>query len=758
MFHSVSREIGGKTLNLETGKLAVQADGAVTVRYGDTIILVTACMSAQLRPDVDFLPLTVDYEERLYAVGKIPGSFFRREGRPSQEAILVDRLTDRTIRPLFPKDLRNEIQVITTVLSADRENSPDVLSIIGASAALAISGIPFQGAVSATRMGLADGQHIINPTFPQLEESSLNLVVSGTRDAVVMVEAGANELPEEAVLEALRIGQETNQQAIDLIEELVQAVGKPKMPFTPETADEEVKSKVEELIGDKLSQLLEEGGLKMEREANVAALETEAKEQLAESYPGEQVAGAFESLLKKRVRSRILEKGIRPSGRGTGDVREISSEVGVLPRTHGSGLFNRGLTQVLTIATLASIGMEKKLDTLSPEESKRFFHDYNFLPFSTGETKRIGSPGRREIGHGALAERAILSVLPSKEDFPYTIRLVSEVLSSNGSTSMASACGSTLALMDAGVPIKAPVAGVAMGLVMGDNGRYAVLTDIEGIEDQLGDMDFKVAGTAKGINALQMDVKITGLTLEVLRDALQQAREARLYILEEMLKAIEKPRESLSPYAPKLIRIKIPVDKIGAVIGSGGRTIRSIQEETGATIDIEDDGSVVLGSVDDAAIQKAKQRIEDLTREVKVGDIFTGKITRLANFGAFVEITPGKDGLVRSGELGDMEDGVRVGQEVTVMVTEIDSMGRINLSRRALMGGSDSPGDRPVRPGPEPRYRPTGGGPGNSPNRGPSFRDGDRRRFDRGPRSGSGPGSPPRQGPPPGYGDSGQGQ
>ena len=718
MPYSVQRQLGHETLTIETGRYASQANAAVSVRYGDSIILATAC-AAPLTRDLDFLPFTVDFEERLYAIGKIPGSFFRREGRPSQDAILTDRLTDRPLRPLFPKGLRQEVQIVITALSADRENPPEVLAIIGASAALSISNIPFAGPVGATRLSHHQGEFIINPTYSQIEESDLSVVVAGTRDAVMMVEAGATEVSEEAVLEAIQRAQEANTIVVDMINELVAAVGKPKMAGPQEAPPDDLESRLNQLLNGRFVQALDAGGDKTSRDTALSALEHELVESLAEEYPRERVTAGFQSILKQWVRARILDEGRRPDGRGLQDIRPITCEVGVLPRTHGSGLFTRGLTQVLSIATLASPAMRQTLDTLGPDETKRFLHHYNFPAYSVGEVRRVGSPGRREIGHGALAERAIQPTLPELEDFPYAIRLVSEVLSSNGSTSMASVCGSTLALMDAGVPIKSPVAGVAMGLVMGAEGQFAVLTDIEGFEDQLGDMDFKVAGTAKGINALQMDIKVKGLTHEVLAKALEQAREARLFILERITSAMPEPRPHVSAYAPKMLRVAIPIDKIGALIGPGGRTIRAIQEETGVTIDVDDKGAVNIGGIDQAKIDRARARIEALTRELMVGDIFTGKVTRVTSLGAFVELLPGKDGLLRSGEIGDMEDGLKVGQELTVVVLEVDSMGRVNLSRRALFNGDDSsqeagsgrPGFPPrsdQRP-PQPGFRRAGG-------------------------------------------------
>ncbi|MBI4298736.1 MAG: polyribonucleotide nucleotidyltransferase [Chloroflexi bacterium] len=691
MSHIFQCDIAGKVLTIENGKLAGQANGSVTVRYGDSVVLVTACL-AQPREGIDFFPLTVDYEERLYAAGKIPGSFFRREGRPSQEAVLSGRLVDRSLRPLFPKGFKNEVQVIVTVLSTDKENPPDVLAIIGASTALSISEIPFGGPVAATRVGYIDGELVVNPTFAQLKNSLLDMVVSGTKDEVVMVEAGANEVTEEMVLEGVKRAQETNRELVELQREMIAKIGKPNMSFSLNEESKELDAEASAFIKGRLVEAIYAPEGKPQREESLKGLKEELLVSLKDKYSQSQIAAAFESLVKKEVRNRILKASTRPDGRGLKDIRQIDSEVGVLPRIHGSGLFIRGLTQVLTIATLGSVSEVQRLDTLSPEDTRRFLHHYNFPPYSVGEVRRVGSPGRREIGHGALAERALLPVIPREEEFPYTIRLVSEVLSSNGSTSMASVCGSTLALMDAGVPIKAPVAGIAMGLITGEDGHYAVLTDIQGVEDALGDMDFKVAGTQKGITALQMDIKVKGISDQIMAGALNQAREARLYILEKMQQTIAVARPELSPYAPRMIRITIPVDKIGSLIGPGGKTIRSIIEETKATINVEDDGTVIIGSTSEDAAQRAIERIRNLTKEVEVGTVYAGKVTRVASFGAFVEILPGKEGLVHVSELADhripsVEEEVKIGDEVTVMVTEIDSMGRINLSRRAVLEG-----------------------------------------------------------------------
>jgi polyribonucleotide nucleotidyltransferase len=757
----IERVIGNEKLTIETGKLAFQAHGVVTVRCGDTIVMATVVMSDKPRSDIDFLPLTVEYEERLYSAGRIPGSFFRREGRPGQEAILSARLTDRAIRPLFPKGLHNEIQVILTVLSADQKNPPEILGMIGASAALSMSHIPFGGPIGACRVAYSDrdSQFMINPTYSQSDESQLNIVVASNRDGIIMVESGSDEVSEETILEGVRRAHEANQAIIDLIEELTSRVGKPKVEVTVDTSEaEQLESRLRSALNGRITTILEQNAFKAERNEALDHLETEMAGELAEQYPPEKVAEGFKSVLKVEVRRRILEMGVRPDGRALDQIRPITCEVGLLPRVHGSGLFTRGQTQVLSVATLASLTMKQALDTVAPDGTKRYMHHYNFPPYSTGEARRVGSPGRREIGHGALAERALLSVLPSEEDFPYTIRVVSEVLSSNGSTSMGSVCGSSLALMDAGVPIKAPVAGIAMGLVTGEEGRYAILSDIQGIEDFLGDMDFKVAGTARGVNALQMDIKIKGLTEGILRQALEQARQGRLFILEKMNEIIAAPRPEMSPYAPRMVRMRIPVEKIGAVIGPGGRVIRSIIEETNTSIEVADDGVVTIGSPDQTMLEMARSRIEGLTRELVVGDIITGKVTRTTSFGAFVELLPGREGLLRNEEMGEIESEIDVGLEVTVMIHEIDSMGRLNLSRKALFGdnGGRTPGPRP--PAPRPHYADRGGDRGRPRNGGMGggrpggFGDRDRGRHPGPGGPGGGPGGPRPGGPRPGGG------
>jgi polyribonucleotide nucleotidyltransferase len=690
--NSFELEVGGRKLTIDTGKLAGQADGAVTARYGDTVVLVTACTSEKPREGVDFLPLTIDYEERLYAAGKIPGGFIRREGRPSQEATLASRLTDRPLRPLLPKAWRNDIQVIITVLSADQENDPDILAVIGGSAALSISPVPFNGPVSAVHVGYINNELILNPTLAQLEDSQLDLVVVSTKETIVMIEAGANEAPEDIVLKAIEFGHEANQPIIQLQEQLQQTWGRPKVEAPVSEVNSEVLSAISPIVDGRLSQALSQPE-KSQREHELSELKKELVEKLGESFPEEAINTAFDSKIKAEIRGNLLEKQQRINGRGLTDVRPISCEAGLLPRTHGSALFTRGQTQVLTITTLGSVGKEQMLDGLGIEESKRFIHHYNFPPFSSGEVKRIGSPGRREIGHGALVERAIEPVLPKDEDFPYTIRLVSEVLSSSGSTSMASVCASSLSLMDAGIPVKAAVAGIAMGLVTGEDGKYVILTDIEGIEDAYGDMDFKIAGTAKGITAMQMDTKLKGISLETVAKTLPQAQQARLFILEKMQQTISASRPELSKYAPRMYKITIDPDKIGAVIGTGGKTIRSIIEQTKASIDIDNDGTVIIGSPNEEAAHKAIEIIEGLTKEVEVGGTYTGKVTRILNFGAMVEIAPGKEGLVHISELADyrvakVEDEVKIGDEVTVKVIGIDDLGRVNLSRRAVFDKS----------------------------------------------------------------------
>ena len=689
--------IAGRALGIQVGKFAQQANGTVAVRYGDTLVLVTACLSSEVREGVNFVPLTVDYEERLYAAGKIPGSFIRREGRPTEEAIITSRLIDRSLRPLFPKKFNYDVQVVATVLSVDQENDPDICALIGASAALTLSDIPFLGPISAVHVGYIDDNFVVNPTLPQMENSLLDLIVVSGKENVVMVEASAREVAEEILLEAIKLGHEANQEVIKVQEEAQRICGKAKVETKSKEIAPELSSQISSMLSGELQQVLEKPG-KLQRENALTSLKEEVVNKLVDSFAEEEINFAFESELRAKVREKILQTRRHLDGRQAKEIRPISCEVGILPRTHGSGLFARGETQVLTIATLGSTSREQLLDGLGLEESKRFMHHYNFPPFSTGEVKRIGATGRREIGHGALVERAIAPVLPTEEEFPYTIRLVSEVLSSNGSTSMASACASTLSLMDAGIPIKAPVAGIAMGLVMGEDGHFVVLTDIVGMEDAYGDMDFKVAGTDRGLTALQLDIKLQSIDYSVLAKALSQAREARLEILEKMSLTISSSRSELSPYAPRMYEIRIDPSKIGSVIGPGGKVIRSITEETKTTIDIRNDGTVIVGSSSEEAAQKAIKMIEDLTREVEQGEIYTGKVTRLFNFGAMVEILPGKEGLVHISELANyhvpvVEDVVKVGDEIMVKVIGIDNSGRINLSRKAVFERfSNAPG------------------------------------------------------------------
>ena len=691
-------EVAGRRLSLETGRVAEQANGAVIIRQGDTVVLSTAVMGKEPREGVDFFPLTCDYEEKLYAAGKIPGAFMRREGRPSEQAILASRLTDRPLRPLFPDGFRLDVQVISTVLSVDLENDPTILSINGASSALMISDIPFQGPVGAVRMGYIDGQLAVNPPMSQMNDSELDLVVAGTSEAILMVEAGAKGVSEQVVLDALSMAHEAIKQICAAQLELQQQIGVEKREWIPTTYPEQMQEIMGEYLALRLDQVLYSAD-KTTRETGVDDLRTKTIIELGERFPEhiDILGKLFDKAVKDRVRQRVVDEGVRVDGRGLKDVRQISVEVGVLPRTHGSGLFTRGQTQALTIATLGSMSDQQKLDGLTADEFKRYMHHYNFPPYSVGEARPLRGPGRREIGHGALAERALLAVIPPAEDFPYTIRMVSEILSSNGSTSMASVCGSTLALMDAGVPIKSPVAGIAMGLFTRE-GKFAVVTDIQGIEDALGDMDFKVAGTRDGITALQMDIKIKGLTHEIMTQALEQAREARLFVLDKMLSVLPGPRTEMSDYAPRITTVLINPDKIRDVIGPGGKTIRKIVEETCAQIDVEDDGRVFISAVDQEAGKKAIDWIKSLTDEVEVGKIYQGKVVRLMPFGAFVEVLPNQDGLVHISKLTDhrverVEEVVNVGDEIVVKAVEIDSQGRLNLSRQAAIEELQSRGE-----------------------------------------------------------------
>lgn len=685
--------VGPKTFQFETGKLAGQAGGSVTLRVGDTMVFAAATMSGEPRPGIDFFPLTVDYEERMYAGGRIPGSFFRREGRPTEEAILTARLTDRPLRPLFPKDLRNDVQVILYSFSTDGENPIDILAVNAASAALMISDIPWNGPIGAVRVGRIEDQFVLNPTFSDLEYSDLDLRMAGTRDAILMVECGAMEVSEADMLEALEFGHQAMQPIIEIQEQMVQEVGKPKRDYTPFETDEAMIASVFERVQAPLKEILSRPYDKNERNQAVEELSNSILTEY--TVEDETLAGSvkqgFEDAYRSLVRQNILDQGIRPDGRKKNEIRPIWCQVNVSPRAHGSGLFTRGETQVLTLATLGTPRDAQELDTLSPVEAKRYMHHYNFPPFSTGEAKPLRGASRRDIGHGALAERALRVVIPPESEFPYTLRLVSEVLSSNGSSSMAAVCGSTLALMDTGVPIKAPVAGVAMGLVKSED-RYTVLTDILGSEDHLGDMDFKVAGTDKGITALQMDIKIKGINAEILREALEQARIGRLHILDQMMSVIAAPRPDLKSHAPRITVVHIPVDKIGAVIGPGGKMIRSIQDETGTKIDIGEDGSVFIAATDGESADRAREMVESLTETPVVGRIYTGRVVRLTDFGAFVEILPNIDGMVHISQLDTerverVEDVVSMGDEITVMVTGIDPQGKIRLSRQAVLEG-----------------------------------------------------------------------
>ncbi|PLR77682.1 polyribonucleotide nucleotidyltransferase [Bacillus sp. V3-13] len=681
----------GRELKVEIGQLAKQANGAVLVRYGDTVVLSTATASKEPK-NLDFFPLTVNYEERLYAVGKIPGGFIKREGRPSEKAILASRLIDRPIRPLFADGFRNEVQVVSMVMSVDQDCSSEMAAMFGSSLALSISDIPFGGPIAGVSVGRVDGEFLINPTVGQSEKSDIHLVVAGTKDAINMVEAGADEVPEETMLEAIMFGHEEIKRLVAFQEKVAAEIGKEKMEVVLYEIDQDIEAEVRRLCEQDMIKAIRVQE-KHAREDAIKAVKNDVlakfEERETEDDTIKQVKQVLDKLVKGEVRRLITEEKVRPDGRGVDEIRPLSSEVGILPRTHGSGLFTRGQTQALSICTLGALGDVQILDGLGIEEEKRFMHHYNFPNFSVGETGPMRGPGRREIGHGALGERALEPVIPPEKDFPYTVRLVSEVLESNGSTSQASICASTLAMMDAGVPIKAPVAGIAMGLVKAGE-HYTILTDIQGMEDHLGDMDFKVAGTASGVTALQMDIKIEGLSREILEEALQQAKKGRMQILDSMLATISKPREELSTYAPKILVLRINPDKIRDVIGPSGKQINKIIEETGVKIDIEQDGTVFISSVNEEMNQKARKIIEDIVREVEVGQIYLGKVKRIEKFGAFVEIFAGKDGLVHISELaeervGKVEDVVAIGDELLVKVTEIDKQGRVNLSRKAVL-------------------------------------------------------------------------
>ncbi|HEX8465925.1 MAG TPA: polyribonucleotide nucleotidyltransferase [Abditibacterium sp.] len=747
--HSVSAEWGGRTLTIETGLLAGQANGSVTVQYGDTVVLVAATMAREPRPGMDFFPLTVDYEERMYAAGKMPGSrFVRRETRPGEDAILNSRLIDRSIRPQFPKGALNDVQVVVTTLAYDGENEVDIVGLIGASAALHISDIPFEGPIGGVKIGIVDGDFVINPTHEQVENGAMELVVSARREGICMIEAGAKMVPEEQMVEAHELAFRLIKPILDLQDELREKVGKAKAQMKISKIPDAVTSAIAEKYGEsfKAAVLTYTKG---ERNEAVEGIKIAAKAELAESLgdDAKYLSAAFEKLAEKVTRASILEDGVRPDGRKIGDLRELTAKAAILPRTHGTGLFSRGETQVLTIATLGSPGDEKIIDGLDDEEKRRYLHHYNFPPYSVGEARPMRGPGRREIGHGALAEKALVPVLPTQRDFPYTLRCVSEVLSSNGSTSMASVCGSTIALMDAGVPISAPVAGISIGLVKEEGDKYTLLTDIAGIEDFYGDMDFKVAGTKDGITAIQLDTKAKYLTMDMIPHIFQQAYDARLKILEVIAGAIETPRTELSQYAPRILTVNIPVERIGEVIGPGGKMIRSIVERTGAKIDIEDDGTVFISSLKAEGGEMAAKIISDMTREIEIGEEYTGTVTRLMNFGAFVEILPGKEGLIRISDLSweyvpSVEDVLKVGDEVKVVVNEIDDQNRVNLSRKALLPKPEGYQERERAPrgegggdrGPrEPR------GEGGGGDRGPRPEGGDR-----GPREGGGGDRGPR--------------
>ena len=692
MQRTFETQIGGRTWTVETGKYAEQAGGSCLVRCGDTAVLVCATVAKAPRDGVDFLPLSVEFEEKLYSVGKIPGGFIKREGRPSEKAILTSRLIDRPLRPLFPKGFYNDVQVIATVLSVEQDVTPDIVAMNGSSIALSISNAPFAGPTGAVSVAMVDGEYIINPNCEQREKSRLSLTVAGTRDAVMMVEAGADEVTEEEMLSAILYAHEEIKKIVTFIEQIQAEVGKPKMEVEIHHPDEKLTEEVRAYAFDKVEWSLDTFD-RYEREARSQQVKEETIEAFSETYPdsAKDVDAILYNITKEIVRDKIINRHIRPDGRALDEIRPIWSEVGILGRTHGSAVFTRGQTQVMTVATLGTIGEAQILDGIGLEDSKRYMHQYNMPPYSVGETRPVRSPGRREIGHGALAERALLPMLPSEAEFPYCMRLVSEVISSNGSTSQASICASTLALMDAGVPIKKPVAGVAMGLIKDDeNGNIAIMTDIQGLEDFLGDMDFKVAGTREGITAIQMDIKIKGINREILTRALEQARKGRLFILDRMMETISAPREELSPYAPRIISFKIHPDKIREVIGSGGTTINKIIADTGVKIDIEDDGSVFIASPDAAAAAEAKRIIDGIVKDIEVGDVYLGTVVSIQKFGAFVNLTPGKDGLLHISRLANkrvekVEDVVQLGDQLLVRVIDIDKQGKISLTRKDLL-------------------------------------------------------------------------
>ena len=692
----------GRELIVETGQMA-QPLRAVFLRYGDTNVLATATMSKAPREGLDFFPLSVDYEEKLYSVGKIPGGFIKREGRPSEKAILSSRLIDRPIRPLFPEGMRNDVQVVATVLSVEQDNLPEIVAMVGSSIALSISEIPFDGPIGAVAVGYIDGEYVMNPTVAQREDSALDLVVSGTKEAIMMVEAGADEVSEELMIGAILAGHEEIKKMVAFQEEIIAEIGKEKCEVVYHVPQQDIVDRVMATGYEKMNAALRNSD-KSEREIQTEAVAEEIRESLLEEYEEreEEVNQAIDTLKKSIVRNMIAKEKIRPDGRALDEIRPIACEVGLLARVHGSGLFTRGQTQALSVVTLGAFSDVQIIDGITDEEYKRYMHHYNFPSFSVGETRPSRGPGRREIGHGALAGKAILPVLPSQDDFPYTIRVVSEVLMSNGSSSQASVCGSTLSLMDAGVPIKAPVAGIAMGLIKEED-DISILSDIQGVEDHNGDMDFKVAGTRDGITAIQMDIKIHGIDEAVLREALEQARKGRIFILEKMAEVISEPREEMSPYAPRMLSMEIPSDKIGEVIGPGGKMINKIIEATGVKIDIMDDGKAYIASPDLENAEKAKSMIEAIIKEVEVGEIYNGKVVRIIDIGAFVELLPGKEGMVHISKLAhehvkNVTDVVQVGDSIQVKVTEIDSRGRINLSRKDLLPKPEGYVERPERP------------------------------------------------------------
>ena len=697
-YHTFRTALGGRLLQLEIGKVCEQANGQVTVRYGDTVVNCTATASKQPRQDIDFFPLSCDYEEKMYAVGKIPGGYIKREGRPGEHGILTSRLMDRPLRPLFPKGFRNDVSVVAVAMSVDHDCSPEVAAMIGSSVALATSDIPWDGPTGSVKVGRVDGELIINPTYEQRMKSDIDLTVAGTKEAIMMVEAGANEVSESDMLDAIMFAHEEIKQLCVFIEEIANEVGKEKMEYVVFKADDDVDEAVRAYATDKMVEAIKTFD-KLERLENMEKVETETHEHFAEIFEDrdKEVGEVLYAIKKEQVRSMILDEGVRPDNRKLSEIRPLFSETGFLPRAHGTGLFKRGQTQVLSVATLAPLSEAQDLDSIDIDRTtKRYMHQYNFPGYSTGEPKPPRSPGRREIGHGALAERALLPVIPSEEEFPYAIRVVSEVLSSNGSSSMASTCGSCLALMDAGVPIKKPVSGIAMGLIerVEEDGssRYAILSDIQGMEDFLGDMDFKVTGTPDGITAIQMDIKVHGLSREILEQALEQARVGRAYILESMLEEIAAPRAELSPYAPRCISMRVHPDKVRLVIGPGGKNVNKIVEETGCKVDISDDdvGLISIYSSDEASAAKAKSMIEYLTADVEVGKTYEGEVKRIMNFGAFIEILPGKEGLLHISKIANhrvdkVEDVMNIGDKVVVKVTEIDNQNRINLSRKELV-------------------------------------------------------------------------